>query len=393
MERTLKEYAKNCVYDLLNSYGALVTWDDLLYSPDLVDVFEQGAVNFKMTIVYTDEQSSQESCQSAWAVVRPYVTNLTNFQGSLERICTGDGFEWASAQERQVCLENLLETVAYYGGADYGEAAFLGQQTAMARILYEGLRDVEDADEVFQARVSQQAMTGGIGAFSTANEWFPIIRAVMCAVVISMVPFVFLFVATPLFGRALAVFFGLFSFVTVWGVVEVLMHSLAADYVFNMLASFRQDSFGFASIMSYPDACTKALGVFGLVRSSGMVLATLVTGIFVKVGTYELTQISGSIGGAIRERAERSASETATPLGRAELAKGLATSSGEMSLLEQASWQDRARAVVTESVFGYGSLLGRTETQRKAARDLDLGGDVRRLGSFSGQNAAAGDMG
>ena len=55
-----------------------------------------------------------------------------------------------------------------------------------------------------------------IGAGIAANEWLPVFKAVMTAVAITLIPFLVIFLPTPLAKKALYFICGLFVYITAW---------------------------------------------------------------------------------------------------------------------------------------------------------------------------------
>jgi conjugal transfer mating pair stabilization protein TraG len=96
------------------------------------------------------------------------------------------------------------------------------------------------------------------------NEWIPIIRAIMTAIAIGVIPFLVLFLPTPIVGKAASVMLGFFVFLSTWGVTDAVIHSAAMDYAARNFEEVRQSSFGVYAMAALPSVSTKMLAMFGM---------------------------------------------------------------------------------------------------------------------------------
>ncbi|HCC54200.1 MAG TPA: hypothetical protein DEQ20_04630, partial [Desulfobulbaceae bacterium] len=69
-------------------------------------------------------------------------------------------------------------------------------------------------------QANRQITTSGLGMGITMNAWVPVMRAVMTAVAIGLIPFLVLFLPTPLAGKTLSAMAGFFVFIATWGVTD-----------------------------------------------------------------------------------------------------------------------------------------------------------------------------
>ena len=99
-------------------------------------------------------------------------------------------------------------------------------------------------------------------------------KAVMTAVAITLIPFLVIFLPTPLAKKALYLICGLFVYITAWGVIDAICHSMATDYAMNLLSGLiTQKQLGMISLNFFTTGPAQVLAVMGGMRWGGMVLA------------------------------------------------------------------------------------------------------------------------
>jgi hypothetical protein len=248
-----------------------------------------------------------------------------------------------------------------------------------------------------------------------ANEWLSVARAVITAVAIGLIPVLVIFIPTPLAGKALGLISGMFIWLTAWGVTDAVTYGIATDYAYGVFEYVRQNALGFAAIMNMPDASLKALSMFGLIRTSGIMLATVITGMLVRFGGHALAMMAGTISGTVQSQGTHAASQAVMPEGGAktveaarmsiptwsnanrwdihdyagvETAKRVGTTAGMMSIRDEFGVNQLAGMHGDSTV---GSFLPRTAAgsgMREAglghSRDLLEAGNISRLGKTEG---------
>jgi len=139
-------------------------------------------------------------------------------------------------------------------------------------------------------------MNQGMSTFLIANEFMPIIRAVMTAIAIGLFPVFCLLLPTPAFSKALSTMVGFFVFLAAWGVIDCMIHSYAVTMGIRYFEQVAMNHTGYAGMMLTPDAAGKALGVFGVMRTASITLATFVAGV---IGFSSGAVMSGLMGQAM----------------------------------------------------------------------------------------------
>lgn len=91
----------------------------------------------------------------------------------------------------------------------------------------------------------------------------------------------------------------LFCFLTIWGITDAVVHTAAMDYAQYAFEEMRQSSLGVYSMAAFPSLSEKMLSMFGIIRSSGIMLASLFTMMLIKFGGHALAMMAGSLSGAV----------------------------------------------------------------------------------------------
>ena len=109
---------------------------------------------------------------------------------------------------------------------------------------------------------------------------------------------------------------GFFVFLTTWGISDAILHGAALDYAVEAFEDIRQSGLGLYACVAFPEMSTKALAMFGIVRSSGIMLASFLSMMLVRFGGHALAMMAGSLQSTIQGAGTR-AGGLLTPEGRA----------------------------------------------------------------------------
>ena len=132
------------------------------------------------------------------------------------------------------------------------------------------------------------------------NEWIPVIRAIMTAIAIGVIPFLVLFLPTPIIGKAASVMLGFFVFLSTWGVTDAVIHGAAMDYAIRNFEEVRQSNLGVYAMAALPAVSTKMLAMFGVIRSAGIMLASLFSMMLIRFGGHALAMLAGNLSGLVQ---------------------------------------------------------------------------------------------
>lgn len=310
-------YIKDCVTFELLRPGTTLSLDDLRNtSTDFLTELSQ-AVNPSVYTVYYDAsapEGTSMTCTGAWSRLQPIYANPANYDEALKKVCSKAHFNPAEATEMDTCKTLLSSTLNFTTGTAVVPEKII-QQRQIAEILYNFyFRDDYETSALMEA--NRKVTATGLGIGLTMNEWIPIIKAIMTAVAISMVPFLVIFLPTPIFTKAVSVMFGFFIFLSTWGVADAVIHGAAMDYASYMFEDMRQSSLGVYAMASFPNLSLKMLSMFGVIRSAGIMLASIFAMMLISFGGSALAHLATNLM-SIARNAGTQAGNLLTPEGNA----------------------------------------------------------------------------
>ncbi|NTW88176.1 MAG: conjugal transfer protein TraG, partial [Desulfobulbaceae bacterium] len=185
-------------------------------------------------------------------------------------------------------------------------------------------------------------------------------------------PFLALFLPTPVVGKALSAMFGFFCFLTIWGITDAVVHTAAMDYAQYAFEEMRQSSLGVYSMAAFPSLSEKMLSMFGIIRSSGIMLASLFTMMLIKFGGHALAMMAGSLSGAV-SGAGGAAGALMTPEGTSAAMSQQLKASGNLEGMPQHRFSNMASAEAFNSVH---SPVGNYNSSMNARNALAKSGQV-----------------
>jgi hypothetical protein len=191
-----------------------------------------------------------------------------------------------------------------------------------------------------------------------ASEWLPVARAVVTTIAVGLVPFVVLLIPTPLSGRALQLLTGFFIWLTAWGVTDAVVNSFAVSQAFNLFDYIRNHNYSMVSMMMFPNAAVKAYAMFGMIRTAGIGLATVMTAMLIRFGGSALAALAGSITASILSQGGSAGRAMGTPEG---IAREIRESNVDVPVMANAlayDWNKRTLAEGNQLDNRTGSGLG-----------------------------------
>jgi conjugal transfer mating pair stabilization protein TraG len=246
--------------------------------------------------------------------LRPIYANPLNYDEAIRKVCSKSYFDPASSGELNTCRELLTSTLNFTTGTGVTPEKII-QQRQIAEILYSFY--FEDDYETAMLMESNRKITAtGLGIGLTMNEWIPVIRAIMTTVAIGVIPFLVLFLPTPVVAKAASVMFGFFVFLTTWGITDAVIHGAAMDYAAYAFEDMRQSSLGVYAMAAFPVISVKLLAMFGVIRSAGIMLASFFSMMLIRFGGHALAMLAGNLS-HIAQTAGAQAGQLLTPEGTA----------------------------------------------------------------------------
>ena len=338
VDQSMTRFIRDCVSFELLRPGTTLSMDQLRnHSTDFLNDFDKAVNPAIFTVVYSTAHPEGETknCQESWSILKPIYNNPNYYKDAIKRICGKSLFDSSSPVELMAC-QSLMEATNRHvtGGATVTPAKIIQQRLIAEKLYDEFLRG--DPEMVALMESNKQLTTTGVGIGLTMNHWMPIIKAIMTAVAIGTLPFLLLFLPTPMGAKALSVVVGFFVFLATWGITDAVIHGAAMDYAFYAYEDMRQFNAGVYAMAALPFLATKMLAMYGLVRSAGIMLAGLFSMMIIKFGGSALAHLTTNLMSAART-AGASGGRTLTPEG---LATATGNQAGALGMLGEGGFPD-----------------------------------------------------
>ncbi|NKE70173.1 conjugal transfer protein TraG N-terminal domain-containing protein [Candidatus Manganitrophus noduliformans] len=354
---SLRKYVEDCLYFEVARPGTTLTINDLANNADFIPLFRKGASPAIYTTFYEDAKPEGRTlkCSEAMPAIEAKITNPSLFENTSQARCADAGFDPSIPSEYNQCKGTFTSLVNWVQGAVF-DATQIYRQNAMAQSL-SSVAQLASPDTAIAVLAGRDTGTSLLSTGVVANEWIPIIRAVITAIAIGLLPFLVIFIPTPLFGKAVTLIAGFFIWLTAWGVTDAIAHQFAIDYAVKAFAEVRQYQLGLTAISTFGTASLKTLAAFGAIRWSGLMLATVITTMLVRFGGHALSMLAGEITGSPRHAAQ-AAGRVATPEGAADIVSALENAPPVMANAYRFDFGQRTHARANTMAKSTGEGLG-----------------------------------
>lgn len=291
---------------------------------DLFTLLSQLRSPSDFTVYYSaaNKAGLTVSCQDVWNnFLQPVLALDATYDGLLRTVCGKSGFNVNSANQLARCQASLarINTSVY----DYNSGHIhLLRNAAIANAIAQSLQE-ENPDAGLKALTNRAVMTDGIGTSQAADEWLPTVRTAVFTIVLGLMPLLLCFLVTPLIWKSLFLIFGLFTWIALWGISDVIAHGIAMDQAIAAVEEIKRHNMGITAMMLSPESSLKALAIFGKARSMGITISTvLCAGLFGFSG-YALSNIASTWQGAIDKEGTDAANRSNTPEGHSHQLRNL----------------------------------------------------------------------
>ncbi|MEM2591764.1 MAG: conjugal transfer protein TraG N-terminal domain-containing protein, partial [Thermofilaceae archaeon] len=380
---SLMAYIKDCY---MYAVALSMANPNELYQPpnnDLVPVLARGAHPAVFTTWYDGSSPGgvTVTCQVAWSggtseagtavqglssVFSSYTDSGSYTTEYAKAVCASAGFDVTNPTTFSRCrtlFQTTLSRVLSLGlSPSMPGASFSGflKSLIAAKAVYDVLNSQAPSVQV-QAMTQREVRTGGIGVGLAANRYIPMMKAAISAVFLGIVPFLLVFVLTPLYKRVLQVLVGGFAFLAAWGVCDAVIHSFLMERAVRMFQEAQ--GLGIAAVtVSIPKKALDAMSLFGFMRMASIFFAGMIARMVFGFGGIMLAQFAGALTGRIEGAGQAAARTAFQPEVRSSVLESVATSAAR----EQAvHWAVRSDGFTP---FSMGQALYRT---------AELGGQTR----------------
>jgi len=378
---SLRKYIEDCLYFELARPGTTLSINGLANNTDFIPLFRKAASPAIYTTFYEDAKPEGQTlkCSDAMPAIEAKITNPNQFDNTSQARCADAGFDPSIPAEYNQCRTMFGNLVSWFEGAVFDTTQIYRQQ-AMAEAL-SSVAQSASPDTAIAVLAGRDTGTSLLSTGVMANEWIPIIRAVATAIAIGLLPFLVVFIPTPLFSKAVTLIAGFFIWLTAWGVTDAIAHQFAMDYAVKAFSEVRQYQLGLTAISTFGTASLKTLAAFGAIRWSGLMLATVITTMLVRIGGHSLGMLAEEITGS-PQHAAQAAGRVATPEGSASLIGALENAPPVMSNAYRFDFGQRTHARSNTMARGVGEGLG--------LQDIDSSFDVGEVQGKSSRGNATG---
>ena len=367
IHNNLREYVDKCLFFELLRPGTTISINGLANNTDFIPIFEQAMNPAIYTVYYSDTHPEGETlqCSVAWPLIAADITNVGNYTIPLREMCANAGFDPTNAEEFNRCQETLSDTTNYLWGAAYENVQVL-RQTLMSETINDVVMSASP-DTAVAILASRNTGTQWLSSGMVANDFIPVLKAALTAIAIAMIPFFVMFIPTPIVGRALTLISGLFIWLTAWGITDAVMHQFAVEYGKKAFYEVVNYGLGMTAISNFSTVSMKTMAAFAGMRWSGLMLATVMTGILVKFGGQALAMLSGGLTGSVSSTASSAGHGVVTPEGAAQTVHGMENAPATFANAYKFSHLERARIQTALA-------QGRTGGYNEVANDFGASG-------------------
>ncbi|HID70124.1 MAG TPA: hypothetical protein EYP35_06625, partial [Desulfobacterales bacterium] len=330
------------------------------------------------------------SCTEAWSHLQPIYNNASNYDDALKKVCSKAYFDPASAVEMNTCKSLLSDSLTFTTGGTATPEKLI-QQQQIAEMLF-NFYFTGDAETASLVESNKRITSTGMGIGLTMNEWIPIIRAIMTSIAIGVIPFLVLFLPTPVVGKAISVMFGFFVFLTTWGITDAVIHGAAMDYANYAFEDMRQSNLGVYGMAALPNLSQKMLSMFGVIRSAGIMLASFFSMMLIKFGGHALAMLAGNLS-SIVQSAGSHAGRNFTPEGSAAAMNEQVRAAGLLAGIPEHRFANMAGAEafsLHRNVGGYNAAMKSKAAQISAGQLPPDTSDAGMAEAMASQNIGIG---
>lgn len=295
--RTMGEFVQKCVMFELTRPGTTLSMQSLLVTTGGATILDAMA-DAQNPAVYTvdyiaDPVGTPDTCTAVYNTLKTYYTSTTNMNQALSSACGAAGIDPTDGAAVARCQGIVSDTASNTFGTTVDAATVVSNAT-IATITADYLKNSSAQVATELSAATNIAQGGAAEGFTSIFN--SISRSAFTAFVIALIPLVALFIPTPLCKNALAMIFGLFVWVIVWNICELVVHHFFMDYYYRTVTSVTNAGFGIQAMLDIPSYTSVTMGTFGKLKAGAAGFATVVTGGILKFGGSEMSHFAARMG-------------------------------------------------------------------------------------------------
>jgi hypothetical protein len=237
----------------------------------------------------SNPQGETKSCQEAWTSLSTFFNTSSNFDPMIKKICTSAGYNASNADEYDFCRNTIIPAYIAQSTGESGIASDqLVKQTYIGQVF---LQAASNGDT--EVLTAYNFGVGAQGAEVYSQKFIPIIMALVTAISISVVPFLFLFLPTLLWWKVLSFSIALMAFPAIWNVVDAILHGYIVERSNEIYAEVKANRLGLDALTSLTGSSMDVLNMWWYMRAIGMGIAMTISGAFFTASYAASSLVSG----------------------------------------------------------------------------------------------------
>lgn len=293
LNHSIKDYWKDCGKGVVGSAGGPSASD--FSGGTIADVFAKLKSGSVFTTYYGSGVGESVTCTDAHNKI---IGEMSGFSaaGTGKKFWTekcGDAGYYemlgvTGATSNAACSKKVVDFILLKNSSvtDLG----LIREIVIANSLYNYLKTYNS-----QAIADFGIMSGAAGEGSTSVSWLPIIKGVVFAVYLGLIPFLLILMPTLLFPRVIQFILGIFVFMVAWEICDSILHSYAMDLSLAIIEDVFKAKLSFSDVWMMQGESLKALMVFGKMRWASMTLASVLSMVVAHYGGVAMAHFAGQM--------------------------------------------------------------------------------------------------
>jgi hypothetical protein len=355
LEKSIAHYLDRCMPPALTSstgdYGTFNLSTILQSALSLVDELAKLSSSFQLTLYYdvANKQGINVTCATAWTNISTLITQTTTYDKHYFDACKRQGFK-DDAAGIAACKSRIVDVASHLlsPSVTIDESTIAANQ-ALAKSLYHNLS--HNPALYMSDMIDMKAQISGLSSMVAAAGWLPTIRYSTMMIIVGIIPFLALMLATPMFAKALKYIAGLLLFTTIWAICDTAIHGITVASIQEQMSLLTSSRFSVNTFMTAPTELQKALATIGKMQSMGLGLAAVLMGVFFGISGHAFASMGQKIQGDIDSLGKDTGMEALNPNQR------------QSTIDNYASTVDKSQTMRDMGSQGYLEAQGSTATQ------------------------------
>lgn len=402
ISKTITYYVRNCAPIAMVSPSTSISDATLKRgTDDLRTVLAGMALPALTTLVFdaANKAGDSQTCKDAWDnTIQPAMSDPT-FLTVEKELCKKVGFDADTGMELTRCRQRMVDAMQVYGIAP---GTFTGTHLARQSYLAQRISVALENDPALAASTlaNHTTVAEGIGMYMVAAEWMPLLRGMMTAIAISMIPILTLFFVTPLASKAIFYVLGMFGWLTLWGTTDAILHDMAHSAAMAYWEGTKSMGYALDGIARTQEAAAQSMALMGKTRTYSIGIATTLAMALWRFGGYAFTQITDGWSQHLEQAGAKAGYTAGTPQGMASTIDELQHSMSTLSLANSHGVGAMANDTITRQSQSMAASTARTHAAASAGVPSNhltgrLGSTqtAQEIGTLQGQSALTAAMG